>query len=72
MRREWPSIGKTLELKPGLYEAELNAGILLLRQKNPADALPLLTQAVEQKPDEFRPRFYLAEAQLQSAAFDAR
>src|SRR6476646_2140952 len=61
---------KTLELKPGLYEAELNAGILLLRQKNPADALPLLTHAVEQKPDEFRPRFYLAEAQLQSAAFD--
>src|SRR4051812_12154755 len=34
---------KTLELKPKLYEAELNAGILLLRQKNPADALPLLT-----------------------------
>ena len=33
---------KTLELKPGLYEAELNAGILLLRQKDPADALPLL------------------------------
>ena len=49
----------------------MNAGILLLRQKNPADALPLLTDAVEQKPDEFRPRFYLAEAQLQSGAFDA-
>ena len=31
---------KTLEVKPGLYEAELNGGILLLRQKNPADALP--------------------------------
>jgi Tfp pilus assembly protein PilF len=60
-----------LELKPGLYEAELNAGILLLRQKNPADALPLLTQAAEQKPEEFRPRFYLAEAQLQTAALDA-
>src|ERR1039458_10619092 len=29
---------KTLEVKPGLYEAELNGGILLLRQKNPADA----------------------------------
>src|SRR3954462_13599892 len=47
---------KALELKPGLYEAELNAGILLMRQKNPADALPLLAQAAEQKPDEFRPR----------------
>jgi Tfp pilus assembly protein PilF len=62
---------KTLELKPGLYEAEINAGILLVRQKDPADALPLLTEAAEQKPDEFRPRFYLAEAQLQSGAFDA-
>jgi len=55
---------KTLELKPGLYQAQLNAGILMLRQKNPADALPLLDAAAAQKPAEFRPRFYLAEAQL--------
>jgi Tfp pilus assembly protein PilF len=61
---------KTLELKPGLYEAELNAGILLMRQKQPADALPLLAHAVEQKPAEFRPRYYLAEAQYQTGAFD--
>jgi Tfp pilus assembly protein PilF len=59
---------KTLELKPGLYEAELNAGILLMRQKNPAEALPLLQNAAEQKPQEFRPRYYLAEAQLQTDA----
>jgi Tfp pilus assembly protein PilF len=59
---------KTLELKPGLYEAELNAGILLLRQKNPAEALPLFQSAAEQKPREFRPRYYLAEAQLQTGA----
>ena len=59
---------KTLELKPGLYEAELNAGILLMRQKNPAEALPLFQGAVEQKPQEFRPRYYLAEAQLQTGA----
>lgn len=57
---------KTLELKPGLYEAELNGGILLLHQKNPADALPLLEDAARQKPDLFAPRFYLAEAQLQT------
>src|SRR4051812_3061913 len=63
--------GKTLELKPGLYEAELNAGILCLRQKAPADALPLLGHAAEQKPAEFRPLFYLAEAQLQSGALEA-
>jgi tetratricopeptide (TPR) repeat protein len=61
---------KTLELKPGLYEAELNAGILLLRQKNPADALPLLAHAVEQKPNEFRPVSYLAEAQLDTGALE--
>src|SRR6476620_9490870 len=32
---------RTLEIKPGLYEAELNAGIVLLRQKNPVDAAVL-------------------------------
>jgi len=57
---------KTLELKPGLYEAELNAGILLLRQKNPGEALPLLADAVRQKPAEYRPRYYLAESELQT------
>ena len=56
----------TLELKPGLYEAELNGGILLLRQKNPADALPLLEDAAKQRPKEYAPRYYLAEAELQS------
>jgi Tfp pilus assembly protein PilF len=61
---------KTLELKPGLYEAELNGGILFLRQKNPEDALPLLGDAATQKPNEFAPRFYLAEAQLQSGLAD--
>jgi Tfp pilus assembly protein PilF len=61
---------KTLEVKPGLYEAELNGGILLLRQKNPADALPLLEDAATQKPKEYGPRFYLAEAQLQAGLAD--
>ncbi len=61
---------KTLEVKPGLYEAELNGGILLLRQKNPADALPLLEDASKQKPNEYGPRFYLGEAQLQSGMAD--
>jgi Tfp pilus assembly protein PilF len=54
---------KTLELKTGLYQAELNLGILLLRQKQAADAAPHLAAAVSQKPKEFRPNFYLAEAQ---------
>src|SRR5208283_154007 len=60
---------KTLELKPGLYEAELNCGILMLRRKD-AGAEALLEAAAAQKPDEFRPRYYLAEAQLQAGALD--
>jgi tetratricopeptide (TPR) repeat protein len=57
---------KVLELKPGLYEAELNAGILLIRDKQPAEAAQYLQQAVEQKPKEFRPRIYWADALLAS------
>jgi tetratricopeptide (TPR) repeat protein len=59
---------KTLELKPGLFEAELNAGMLLMRDKQPAEALPLLEAAAEQKPAEFQPRFYLAQAELDTGA----
>jgi len=59
---------KTLELKPGLYEAEINAGIMLVRDNEPAEALPLLEDAVKQKPSELRPRFFLAEAQLETGA----
>jgi tetratricopeptide (TPR) repeat protein len=61
---------KALQLEPGLFEAELNLGILYLRQKDPAEALPLLEHAAEQKPREFRPRYYAAEAQLQSGALE--
>ena len=61
---------KTLELKPGLYEAQLNAGILLMRRKDPAAALPLFEGAAQQKPQEYRPRYYLAEAQFQTGALD--
>jgi tetratricopeptide (TPR) repeat protein len=60
---------KTLELKPGLYEAELNGGIVLMRQKSPAEALPLLEDAAEHKPQEFRPRYYLAESELQTGDY---
>lgn len=61
---------KTLELKPGLYEAQLNGGILLMRQNNAADALPLFEGASAQKPKEYRPRYYLAEAQLQTGGLE--
>ena len=60
---------KTLELKPGLYEAQLNCGILLMRMKQPAESLDLFAGAAAQKPAEFRPRYYLAEAQLETGAY---
>ncbi|MGA2040360.1 MAG: tetratricopeptide repeat protein [Bryobacteraceae bacterium] len=60
---------RTLELKPGLYEAELNCGMLMLRRKD-AGATALLEAAAEQKPGEFRPRYYLAEAEARAGALD--
>src|SRR5260370_12256772 len=50
-----PVYKKVLELQPGLYQAELNLGILLLRQKDAAGALPYLAAAAETKPTEFPP-----------------
>src|SRR3974390_433990 len=41
---------KVLSLEPKLYEAQLNLGLLLLKQKRYADAADLLAQAAEQKP----------------------
>jgi tetratricopeptide (TPR) repeat protein len=54
----------TLELKPGLYEAELNLGIVLLSAGQPGEAVKLLASAAARKPAVFRPVYYLAEAQL--------
>jgi tetratricopeptide (TPR) repeat protein len=59
-----PEYKKTLELKPGLFEAELNVGISLLREKQGADAVPYLTDAAAQNPKQYRPSYYLAEALL--------
>jgi tetratricopeptide (TPR) repeat protein len=59
---------KARELKPGLYEAQANEAILLVRQKQYAEALPLLESAAAQKPDEFQPRYYLAQCQLETGA----
>src|SRR5260370_15650328 len=40
-----PVYKKVLELKPGLYEAELNLGILLAGQKPANEAVPSFQQA---------------------------
>ena len=59
-----PEYKKTLELKPGLFEAELNLGISLLREKQPAEAVPFLTAAAAQNAQQYRPNYYLAAALL--------
>lgn len=55
---------KVLELDASVYEAQLNVGILLLRQKQLAEALGPLRTAADKKPKEFRPNYYLGEALL--------
>jgi tetratricopeptide (TPR) repeat protein len=62
---------QVLALKPGLYEAELNLGMLYLRDHRPADALPLLREAAKSKPGEVRPKRYLGDALLQTGDFPA-
>lgn len=57
---------KVLELKPGLYEAQLNLGILLLRQKRAAEAETYLRAAAQQKPEQARPRLHLGLALLET------
>src|SRR5947199_5888425 len=57
---------QTLSLKPDLYEAELNLAIVLLKEKQPAEALPLLAKAAAARPKEYRPNFYYGEAALQA------
>jgi tetratricopeptide (TPR) repeat protein len=41
---------RTLELNPGLYQADSNLGTLLLRNKRAAEAVPVLKEALESAP----------------------
>ncbi|MGI8988965.1 MAG: tetratricopeptide repeat protein [Bryobacteraceae bacterium] len=65
-----PEYRKTLEIEPDLYQAHLNLGMLLLRDKQPKDALTPLEFAAARKPLEFRPQFYAAEAELGADEFE--
>src|SRR5208283_2198968 len=62
---------KALDLKPDLYEAQLNLSIVLIREKQPADAAVLLDKAASEKPKEFRPVYYLGEALLAAGSYEA-
>ena len=57
---------RVLALKPDLYEAKLNLGMVLLRDHDAQSALPFLQQAAQQKPKEARPNRYLGDALLQT------
>lgn len=57
---------QVLTLKPGLYEGELNLGILYLREHKSADAAPLLREAAKQKPQQARPERYLGDSLLET------
>jgi tetratricopeptide (TPR) repeat protein len=61
-----PEYKKTLDLHPGLYEAQLNLSMSLLNAHDPAAAIPLLKAAGEQRPKEFKPVYYLATALLET------
>jgi tetratricopeptide (TPR) repeat protein len=58
--------GRVLQLRPGLYEAELNLGILELRENQPGRALEILEQAAKQKPANARVQRYLGDARLRN------
>lgn len=60
---------RVLDLKPGLYEAELNLGILELRRKHAAEAASLLRDTARQRPTQARPQRYLGDALLASGDF---
>lgn len=62
---------KTLLLKPGLYQAELNLGMILVDNRKFKEAIPLLEDAVKQKSDDFRPAYSLAEAYLAESQFES-
>jgi Flp pilus assembly protein TadD len=62
---------EVLALRPELYEAHLNLGILLIEAGEAVAAAEHLHSAVEKKPDEYRPNYYLAEALLQNRDLEA-
>jgi tetratricopeptide (TPR) repeat protein len=61
---------QTLALKPNLYEAELNLGILYLRERRAADAETLLRDATKQKANQARPLRYLGDSLLAKEDFN--
>jgi tetratricopeptide (TPR) repeat protein len=59
-----PEYRVVLEIKPRLFDAELNLGMCLIRVKDAVGAAVVLKDASDQKPKEFRPAYYLGQALL--------
>jgi tetratricopeptide (TPR) repeat protein len=64
---------RTLELKPGLYQADSNLGTLLLRNKRAPEAVPVLKEALESAPNTgekgARANFLYAQALYETGDF---
>jgi tetratricopeptide (TPR) repeat protein len=64
---------RTLELKPGLYQADSNLGTLLLRNKRAAEAVPVLKEALASAPTSgekgARANFLYAQALYETGDF---
>jgi tetratricopeptide (TPR) repeat protein len=65
LRRDEEAIAayrKAIELQPDLHPARLNLGLVLMRQKRSAEAVPVLEPSVKANPKEYAPVLALAEA----------
>ena len=49
---------QTLALKPGIYQAQLNLGLVYLRDNQAGEAIPLLEAVVSAKPDDAKGHLY--------------
>jgi tetratricopeptide (TPR) repeat protein len=62
---------RVLEMKPGLFEAEVNLGLLEFRHRKFEAAIGTLEKARAAKPDDVRTVFHLAEAYRETGKCDA-
>jgi tetratricopeptide (TPR) repeat protein len=53
---------RVLEIKPGLFEAEINLGLLQYRHRKFREAIPVLEAARKSKPDDVRTVYHLADS----------
>lgn len=53
---------RVLEMKPGLFEAEINLGLLQYRHRKFREAIPVLEAARKSKPDDVRTVYHLADS----------